>query len=172
MRGVELRGIRLKGERDELRVSSGRVMNAHPDRRRKPVKDPQPDRKPRPRRDTPKAVDEIDPAGRWVVSGFLLISTPEARRWSGSTDLWFESEGLRFHVVSLEPWKAGSLSNPDGFETWNFRAVCAPDGHQMAFLPKPRARPGTAGQDPDVSQEPVSGTVTAENAILDQNIES
>jgi hypothetical protein len=144
---MELRGIRLKGEQDELRVSTGRVMNAYPDRRRKPIKDPQTAQRTRPRRDTPKAVIEIDPAERWVVSGFLLISTPEARRWSGSSDLWFESDGLRFHVVSLEPWKAGSLSNPAGFETWNFRALCAPEAHQIEHLPASRTRKSQAEAD-------------------------
>lgn len=140
MNGMELRGIRLKGDRDELRVSTGRVMNAYPDRRRKPTKDPQPAQRTRARRDTPRALDEIDPAARWVVSGFLLISTPEARRWSGSSDLWFEVSDLRFHVVSLEPWKAGSLSNPAGFETWNFRALCMPEAHQLELLPASRSR--------------------------------
>lgn len=143
---MELRGIRLRGERDELRVSSGRVMNAYPDRRRKPAKDAPP-AKTHPRRDTPKAVDEIDPTERWVVSGFLLISTPEARRWSGSSDLWFEFGGLRFHVVSLEPWKAGSLSNPAGFETWNFRAVCAPESHQIESLPQSKAHKSRVSPD-------------------------
>jgi hypothetical protein len=132
---MELRGIRMKGEQDELRVSTGRVMNAYPDRRRKTSLDAQTAQKTRSRRDMPQAIVGIDPSERWVVSGFFLISTPEARRWSGSSNLWFESDGLRFHLVSLEPWKAGSLSNPAGFETWNFRAVCAPEAHQLELLP-------------------------------------
>ncbi len=131
---MELRGIRLKSERDELRVSTGRVMNAYPDRRRGVSLNASTIPKTRLRRDMPKAVDLIDPTERWVVSGFFLISTPEARRWTGSSDLWFESNGLRFHIVSLEPWKAGSLSNPAGFETWNFRALCAPESHHFQLL--------------------------------------
>jgi hypothetical protein len=131
---MELRGIRLKGEQDELRVSTGRVMNAYPDRRRRVSTNTSTIPKTRLRRDMPKAVDLIDPTERWVVSGFFLISTPEARRWTGSSDLWFESAGLRFHVVSLEPWKAGSLSNPAGFETWNFRALCVPESQHFQLL--------------------------------------
>ena len=137
---MELRGIRLKGERDDLRVSTGRIMHAYPDRRRKTPKNPAPARKSLARRDTPTAIEATDPETRWVVSGFLLISTPEARRWSGALELWFEVDGLRFHIVSLEPWKAGSLGNPAGFETWNFRAACAPDAHQLKLL-QPRGEP-------------------------------
>jgi hypothetical protein len=132
---MELRGIRLKGDHDELRVSTGRVMNAYQDRRRRPVQDVTIPQKSRPRRGVPSAMLEVNPAKLWVVSGFFLISTPEVRRWSGSSDLWFESSSVRFHVVSLEPWKAGSLSNPAGFETWNFRAMCAPEAHQLELLP-------------------------------------
>lgn len=138
---MELRGIRLKGERDELRVSTGRIMSAYPDRRRKPGKTAQTLHKTRARRDTPRAVEALDPTERWVVSGFMLISTPEARRWSGALELWFEVNGLHFHIVSLEPWKAGSIGNPAGFETWNFRAVCVPEAHQIEFLPQSRGKP-------------------------------
>jgi hypothetical protein len=138
---MELRGIRLKGERDELRVSTGRVMNAYPDRRRGVSTHASTIPKTRLRRDMPKAVDLIDPTERWVVSGFFLISSPEARRWTGSNELWFESNGLRFHIVSLEPWKAGSLSNPAGFETWNFRALCVPESHHFQWLSHPLNAP-------------------------------
>jgi hypothetical protein len=138
---MELRGVRLKGEGDELRVSTGRVMNAYPDRRRGTGPNATAISKTRVRRDVPKALDLIDPTERWVVSGFFLISTPEARRWSGSSHLWFEANHLRFHIVSLEPWKAGSLSNPAGFETWNFRALCVPEAHHFQLLSQPLSAP-------------------------------
>lgn len=129
---MELRGVRLLGNPDELRVSSGRIMAAYLDRRRQAETDEsltQPKRSPR--RRTPEAVKTLNPEGRWVVSGFFLIASTEVKRWSGSTDLRFEAGGIEFHVVSLSKW----TSSPTGFETWNFRALCAPTEAQLERLP-------------------------------------
>jgi hypothetical protein len=148
---MELRGVRLIGKLDELRVSSGRIMAAYLDRRRQAETDEaltQPKR--RPRRHTPEAVRALNPESRWVVSGFFLIASTEVKRWSGSTDLLFEAGGIEFHVVSLSKW----TSSPSGFETWNFRALCAPTEAQLERLPtsvKRRVEPMDA-RDPSARQ--------------------
>ena len=129
---MELRGVRLIGNLDEFRVASGRIMAAYLDRRRQAATDESlTQSKRRTRRRTPEAVKAFNPERRWVVSGFLLISSTEVKRWSGSTDLLFEAGGIEFHVVSLSKW----TSSPTGFETWNFRALCAPTEAQLERLP-------------------------------------
>jgi hypothetical protein len=128
---MELRGVRLIGNLDEIRVSSGRIMAAYLDRRRQAETDALTQPRRRPRRRTPEAVRALNPESRWVVSGFFLIASTEVKRWSGSTDLFFEAGGIEFHVVSLSKW----TSSPTGFETWNFRALCAPTEAQLKRLP-------------------------------------